>query len=675
MSLDYAELEQILESELHRRSAKQTAPFAKYQSQPIAFVEKALGGFLWSKQREICESVQENRFTAVKSCHSVGKTAIAARLATWWLSVHPPGEAFLVTSAPTWDQVRALLWREINTIHKNANLPGRTNQTEWLFGNELVGYGRAVRETDPTSFQGIHARYVLVVLDEACGISSAVWEAAETLVANDSSRFLAIGNPDDPATEFARSCKPGSHYHVIRISAFDSPNFTGEDVPDLLNELLVSPTWVEERRKKWGESSPLWISKVTGEFPETSSDGLIPLNALTRALECNLEPIGTNELGVDVGRFGSDSTVIYHRRGPVARRISSELGNDLMTTAGNVVKAIKETGATAVKIDDIGSGGGVTDRLSELRMLGEINAEIVGINVSNSPINDVDLERFQNQKAQLNFAVRDRFIEGRIDIDENNDLLKQAAEIKYKLTSRGKILMEPKEVLKQRGLPSPDDWDALILAFAPTETGTQMLFDTQNADILCQPIKPFDGMPHVAALAIDHHNVGVVWGMIDEKADIIYLYAEYFSRRKDLAIHAHAMKQRGHWIPILFDPRAAGRSEEIGERLTDQLLDLDVDLFTIELSQDVGFSEIEGRLSTGRLKVYDTLQNWSDQYQKIRRKPDGSIDLNQGHLIEAMALICAYGREAGITEAQAMGPGDDDYSAWSDPTRNPTTGY
>ena len=275
----------------------------------------------------------------------------------------------------------------------------------------------------------------------------------------------------------------------------------------------------------------------------------------------------------------------------------------------------------------------------------------------------------------MNFAVRDRFIEGRIDIDENNDLLKQAAEIKYKLTSRGKILMEPKENLKQRGLPSPDDWDALILAFAPTETGKKMLFDTQNAEIFCQPIKPFDGMPHVAALAIDHHNIGVVWGMIDEKADIIYLYSEYLSRRKDLAIHANAMKKRSRWIPILFDPRAAGRSEELGERLVDQLLDLDIDLFETELSQDVGLSEIEGRLSTGRLKAYSTLQNWSDQYQNIIRNPDGSINFNQASLIEATGLICAYGREAGITEAMAAGPSDDDYSAWSDPTRNKITGY
>jgi hypothetical protein len=86
---------------------------------------------------------------------------------------------------------------------------------------------------------------------------------------------VAVGNPDDPASHFATICKPGSGWHVETISAFDTPAYTGEKVPDELLPLLVSPQWVEERKRRWGVTSPIYQSKVLGEFPEVSDDTLI----------------------------------------------------------------------------------------------------------------------------------------------------------------------------------------------------------------------------------------------------------------------------------------------------------------------------------------------------------------------------------------------------------------
>jgi len=262
-----------------------TKRYAKWQRDAAGFIVDALKGVIWSKQREICESVQVHRRTAVRSCHDVGKTALAARVAAWWISVWPPGEAFVVTLAPTGHQVKALLWRELARVQRAAGLPGRMNQTEWYLGDELVAFGRSPKDTDPTAIQGIHARYVLVIFDEACGIAHALWDAADSLIANEDSRMLCIGNPDDPNTQFANVCKPGSGWNVIGISAFESPNFTGEAIPDWLRPLLVSRTWVDEKLRSWGETSPLYQSKVLGVFPEQSSDSLIPLTAIYAAKE------------------------------------------------------------------------------------------------------------------------------------------------------------------------------------------------------------------------------------------------------------------------------------------------------------------------------------------------------------------------------------------------------
>jgi hypothetical protein len=80
---------------------------------PVGWVEGRLGEFLWRKQREIAASVRDNRRTAVKSCHNAGKSFLASRIAAWWLDTHPPGEAFVVSTAPTYKQVHAILWEEI----------------------------------------------------------------------------------------------------------------------------------------------------------------------------------------------------------------------------------------------------------------------------------------------------------------------------------------------------------------------------------------------------------------------------------------------------------------------------------------------------------------------------------------------------------------------------------
>src|SRR5690606_8042107 len=160
---------------------------------------------------EIVESVVEHRRTAVKSCHGAGKSWTAGMLAAWWIDTHPPGEAIVVSTAPTYKQVHAVLWEEIRKQHRTGDRPGTVLQTdEWKIGDVLVGMGRKPADHDAHGFQGIHRRYVLAILDEACGIPDALWTAVEAITTNADCRILAIGNPDDPATEFGNVCKPGS---------------------------------------------------------------------------------------------------------------------------------------------------------------------------------------------------------------------------------------------------------------------------------------------------------------------------------------------------------------------------------------------------------------------------------------------------------------------------------
>lgn len=460
---------------------------------PVQWAEDRLGDTWWSAQKRIAQSVCANRRTAVKSCHEVGKSYIAAGLAGWWLDVHKTGDAFVVTSAPSGQQVRAILWREIGRVHTRGNLRGRVNQAAWWMPRgdkeELVAFGRKPDDYDPTAFQGIHAPRVLVIFDEACGMTPMLWEAGDTLIANDWSKILAIGNPDDPNTEFAEICKPGSGWEVIEISAFETPNFTGEHMPERVLQQLIGKIYVEEKRKRWAptwvwtddgmkvvppdggkieETNPYWQSKILGRFPEnTEEGGLIPISWIRAAQQRTIVPddLDSNELGVDVGA-GGDSSVIGHRRGGHFRILREDRNPDTMQTCGNVVHAIHERRARKAKVDSIGIGKGICDRGAELEEDKTVKkGTFVPISVGKKAKDD---DQFVNLRAELYWHLRSLFESGSVDLDpEDVDTAAELVEIRYKRLSSGKIQIESKDQMKARRVPSPNRAESMMLCFAP----------------------------------------------------------------------------------------------------------------------------------------------------------------------------------------------------------------
>ncbi len=440
---------------------------AVYVTDPDGFVTGQLGEHLWSKQQEIAESVVHHRRTAVQSCHAVGKSYVASRLVAWWLATHEPGTAFVVSTAPTFQQVRGVLWREIGRAHRKGNLPGRVNQTEWWIGEEIVAFGRKPADTDPTAFQGIHAEYVLVVLDEACGIPRDLWTAALSLAANDKSRILAIGNPDDPGSHFAEVCKPGSGWHQVQIGYSDTPNFTDEPIPEKLRPLLIGPVYVEEMRHDVGETSAPWISKVLGEFPDDADDGVVRVSAVRHCqLEQEHEPSDLKpvELGWDVGA-GGDKSVVWLRHGCKAvQSFYPPGGADPMVQVGHVVQFINDTGAEAIKVDVIGIGWGVAGRLEELAREGKHGARVVKVNVGAASTRP---NRFPKLRDQIWWEVGRMLSEdGGWDLSAcDEQVVAQLTAPKYTLDSSGRIKVEPKTDTRSRIGRSPDDADALLLAF------------------------------------------------------------------------------------------------------------------------------------------------------------------------------------------------------------------
>jgi len=334
-----------------------------------------------------------------------------------------------------------------------------------VYGQELVAYSRKPADYDQAAFQGIHAKYVLVLLDEAVGIPKSLFDAVHALATNVNARVAAVANPDDSSSHFAQVCKPGSGWVVKRISTFDTPAYTGEKVPEELMALLVSPEWVEERKVRWGVNSPIYQSKVLGEFPDLSDDTLILPKWIEAAQKRTLERTRRPIIAADIARFGEDETVIMRREGGWIRVYRAHHKADTMVTAGHIAKAVRDIDDEAGKndwvraiIDVPGVGGGVVDRLAEL------NLPLVPYNGGEAPI---DKERFVNARAEDYWTLRERFEQGEVDIDPDDDkLAAQLGSIKWGIDSRGRIKIESKDDMRKRGMPSSDRADAMAIAFA-----------------------------------------------------------------------------------------------------------------------------------------------------------------------------------------------------------------
>lgn len=421
---------------------------------PVWFADEVLGAFLWSKQREIAWSVRDNRRTAVRACHGPGKTYVAAVLALWFL--HLP-RSRVVTTAPTWRQIEKLLWHEIRQQHGHARYPigGHLTLTALEFADGRYAIGLSVAPGEEEAFMGHHAENILVIYDEASGVRQPVYEAGEGYMTTPGARALLIGNPTRPAGEFYDAFhSKRDTYATIAISAFDLPWATGEKVPAKLAAALTSEEWVEEHR--YWQGSPLWDVKVLGQFPAAAEDAVIALAHLEPAQERELPPAEPRLVACDVARYGTDETVIAVRRGPWLRLTRAYVGRDLMQTVGAVIEELRELGDGArVVVDDVGVGGGVTDRLRE---------QGVEVEAFNGAEQARDPERYPNRRSEAWFTLAERL--PTLDLDPDRQLAADLASPRYRLDSRGRRTLERKEDTKKRLGRSPDRGDAIVMLLA-----------------------------------------------------------------------------------------------------------------------------------------------------------------------------------------------------------------
>lgn len=463
-----------------------TPIYPDYRDTPVKFAHDFLGVQWTPEIQNIAQLLLEHQKVLVKAGHSVGKTHGVAGIALWWLSTR---QTIVVTTAPTWRQVKDLIWRELRGQHRHAlkTLPGKPTSTDWNVDDRW--YATGISTNDPTRFQGYHSEELLVLLDEACGVEKFIWNAVEdSLVVSDGNRILAIGNPTDPTSRFAQASH-SSDWKVVTLSCLDHPNVvTGRKIV----KGAVSQRWVDERVRKWcipfeelrGEEAvadkfvykgktylpnDMFRVRILGEFPVEGGDQIFPLSFIEKAFKRDpLEPIGARHIGLDVARFGDDNSVLtLGTENGVVLKIDVWQGNRTTESTARAKWWVSYAGRVEnIAVDEIGVGSGVVDELAEA------NYPVIGVNVAKKPYDD---SAYTNLRDELTFLLADRFRQGTIDLTRattfEETITEELSAYTFDYTPKGQRKVVSKADIKDKIGRSPDFADSLMLFFAFCESG------------------------------------------------------------------------------------------------------------------------------------------------------------------------------------------------------------
>lgn len=472
--------------------------FLWYGDDPAAFVRDM---FTWEEgdgptfyQIEAMDALVKTGRASVRGPHGLGKTSLAAWFVLWFGGTRDGIVDWkCVTTASAWRQLVKFLWPEIkkwisrmkwNVLQRD---PYKRNEEMMSHALKLTtGEAFAAASDDPALIEGAHADHMLYIFDEAKRIKPSIFDAAE-------GAFSGAGpETDNEAYGFAGSTPgpPSGPFHDIQTNRPGYEDWWARHVT--LEEVIkvgrVSEQWAKQRERQWGRESAIYINRVLGDFASSDESSVIPLSWIEAAQDRwgdraftkkDTIPIfyGTRDthppldaVGVDVAYSGSDKTAIAFRHGTIIRHISRLPFTPNTVEQARIIKQMIDTlgspthPPTAI-VDSIGYGAGVKDDLAEI-MVG-VEA-YVGSHKTFVRDRSGEL-RFKNKRSAAYWNMRELLdpIMGEniaLPPDEEN-LVADLVTPTWREMEGGVIQVEAKEKVKERLGRSPDDGDAVVMAF------------------------------------------------------------------------------------------------------------------------------------------------------------------------------------------------------------------
>lgn len=175
------------------------------------------------------------------------------------------------------------------------------------------------------------------------------------------------------------------------------------------------------------------------------------------------------------------------------------------------------------------------------------------------------------------------------------------------------------------------------------QLGSGAIYPIPESEIVCKPFDLPAYWPRGYGMDVGWNRTAAVWGAHDRDTDVVYLYSEHYRGNAEPSIHADAIAARGEWMHGVIDPASLGSAQKDGERLFPIYDNLGLHISTAVNSRESGLLEVLQRLSAGRLKVFDTLQNWLMEYRLYRRDDKGAVVKERDHLMDATRYLVVSG--------------------------------
>lgn len=452
--------------------------FKLWKERPDIFVREVFKATPDPWQDEVLKAFPHKQRICMKASKGPGKSCLEAWLAWNFLLTRPHPK--IAATSISGDNLRDGLWSEMAKWRQQSDLLKSTFtwQKERIFAKDHPEtWWMAARQwskaADPNSLgntlAGLHADYIMFILDESGGIPDAIMASAEAALSScKEGHIIQAGNPTHLEGPLYRACTTErSMWHVIEITSDpDDPNRSPR----------VSTAWAKEQISKYGRDNPWVLVNVFGQFPPASFNALIGPEELEEATKRRYKDPDFSSspkiLGIDVARFGDDTSILFPRQGLQAftpleyRNIDGNLGADY------TIRKWNEWEADAVFIDNTGGFG--ASWIDNLLRLGK---SPIGIHFSQKSSSN----QYYNKRAEMAFGLVDWIKRGGAlpDILELRNALMQTT-----YTFKGEqLLLEPKEDVKAKLGHSPDHMDALLLTFAmPVEKHNSYGFSHKSSN-------------------------------------------------------------------------------------------------------------------------------------------------------------------------------------------------
>ena len=435
------------------------------------------------QERDLAKLNAEKRL-AVRSLHGAGKTRLASA-AIWWFATTREALGInwkIPTTASVWRQLQHFLWPEVHKFARYVrwDVMGRPAPTmhELLSMQIKMRYGAAwaMASKDAAAIEGAHAEHLLYVFDEAKTIPVPTWDAAEGAFSGAGAGeqmawWLSISTPGEPAGRF--------HDIQTRKRGLEDWATSRVTLEDAIRAGRVSAEWAEQRRRMWGESSPVYQQRVLGNFASSGRDVVIPLawveaaNERWWAMAEERTVMGhTTHVGIDVGRT-SDQSVFASLAGDfVARPVRPGHGDSKFVASAALPYVGTRQEGPLVVVDADGIGSGVYD---ELHSHPDLGRRVRPFHAGGKPEYAEGVEwtdatgelHFANRRAAAWWHLRDLLdprLGATLALPDDDLLVGDLTARAGASGQRDRILIESKEEIEKRIGRSTDTADAVVMA-------------------------------------------------------------------------------------------------------------------------------------------------------------------------------------------------------------------